>query len=163
MKWLDRMEEVFCGTALLMTAIILFVNVMLRYFFKASTSWAEELIKYMMVWIAFIGASICVRREAHVRIDILFSYLPPKVGKVLNMGVYLISLCFCMAMVWYGYKMTVFSMEFQQLSPALQIPMWIPYLSIPIGFALMTLRFSQQVFRLMVTPTETKETNDLLT
>ena len=58
MKILDRVEDVFCAASLLLTALVLFANVVLRYVFSASTSWAEELIRYLMIWITFIGGSI---------------------------------------------------------------------------------------------------------
>lgn len=147
MKILDKIEEIFCGTALLATTIILFMNVMLRYIFKSSTSWAEELIKYLMIWIAFIGGSICARTGAHVSIDFLYEYLSVKSKKMVFVVVNTIAAIFACIMMIYGIKVIGFTISMGQVSPALQIPMWIPYLAIPLGFFLMTIRFVQEVFK----------------
>ena len=74
LKILNKIEDVFCAVSLLLTTLILFVNVVLRYVFSASTSWAEEMIRYLMIWITFIGGSVCVRHSAHIRMDFLLRY-----------------------------------------------------------------------------------------
>ncbi len=149
MKTLDKVEEVFIGTAILSTTIILFVNVVLRYVFSTSMSWAEELIKYIMIWIAFIGASVCVRVGAHVSIDFFLGYLSKRLKNVLFSVVYIIAICFTISMAYYGIKVIQFTIQTGQVSPALQIPMWIPYLAIPLGFSLMTLRFGQEFLKVL--------------
>lgn len=143
MKVLDKIEEYFCGTALLATTVILFVNVVLRYVFKSSTSWAEELIKYLMIWIAFIGGSICARKGAHVSIDFFYDFLSQRGRKIAFLIVNTIAIFFTGIMSFYGIKIIIFLASTGQVSPALQLPMWIPYLAIPLGFILMTIRFIQ--------------------
>lgn len=149
MKLLGRFEEAFCGTALLATTVILFINVVLRYVFKASTSWAEEVIKYLMIWITFIGGSICVRRGAHVSIDFFMAYLSEKMRKAVSALVFVVSICFTLTMTYYGVTVISFTIKTAQVSPALQIPMWIPYLSVPFGFSLMSLRLIQEFIKLI--------------
>ncbi|QZY53803.1 TRAP transporter small permease [Crassaminicella profunda] len=147
MKILNRMEEIFCGTALLATTIILFVNVVLRYVFESSTSWAEELVKYLMIWITFIGASICVRRGAHVSIDFFYEYLSIKNKKIVAIIIHGIGFIFSCMMIFYGIKVINFIFNMGQVSPALQIPMWIPYLAIPLGFVLMAIGFIREIIK----------------
>ena len=145
-RFLGRIEEIFCAAALLTTALVLFVNVVLRYVFSASTSWAEELIRYLMIWITFIGGSVCVRRGAHIRMDFLLGVLPEKMAGALTRLVYLIAAGFCVALFRYSYQLVRFTVELEQTSPAMGIPMWIPYLAMPLGSALMALRFVQAAF-----------------
>ena len=130
LKFLGKIEDVFCAVSLLLTTIILFVNVVLRYVFSASTSWAEELIRYLMIWITFIGGSVCVRHSAHIRMDFL-----------LTRAVYLIAAGFCGALIVYSWQLVEFTIEMEQTSPAMGVPMWIPYLAMPLGSALMVLHF----------------------
>lgn len=147
LKILDRIEDAFCAVSLLLTAIVLFVNVVLRYVFSASTSWAEELIRYLMIWITFIGGSVCVRKGAHIRMDFLLTMLPKGVADALTRLVFLIAAGFCAALLWYSYQLVAFTIELEQTSPAMGVPMWIPYLAMPLGSALMTLRFLLAAFR----------------
>ncbi len=142
-KLLDRFEEAFCATALLFTALVLFLNVVLRYLFKASTSWAEELIRYLMIWITFIGGSLCARQGAHIRMDFLMTLLPRWTHRWIDGAIYAIAGVFCAAMTIYGIRLVAFTVAMGQMSPALKMPMWVPYLAIPLGSAMMTLRFFQ--------------------
>ncbi len=147
MKILDKVEDVFCAASLLLTALVLFVNVVLRYVFSASTSWAEELIRYLMIWITFIGGSICVRRGAHIRMDFLLTMLPKKAALAVTRLVFFVAGGFCAALFWYSARLVAFTVELEQASPAMGIPMWIPYLAMPLGSALMALRFFTAAFR----------------
>ena len=143
LRFLGKVEEAFCAASLLATALVLFVNVVLRYVFSASTSWAEELIRYLMIWITFIGGSVCVRRGAHIRMDFLLGMMPERYAGALTLLVYLIAAGFCAALCWYSCRLVKFTVELEQTSPAMGIPMWIPYLAMPMGSALMALRFVQ--------------------
>ena len=145
--FLAKIEDAFCAVSLLVTAVVLFVNVVLRYVFSSSTSWAEELIRYLMIWITFIGGSVCVRKGAHIRMDFLLTLVPKSVGNAITRFVLFIAACFCAALFVYGCRLVSFTIELEQTSPAMGIPMWIPYLAIPIGSALMVLRFLQSAFR----------------
>ncbi|MBQ9566026.1 MAG: TRAP transporter small permease [Synergistaceae bacterium] len=143
-KFLERAEEIFCAAALLLTTLILFINVALRYGFSASTSWAEELIRYLMIWITFIGGGVCVRRGAHIRMDFLLSALPARWRTRLTRLVYGLSAAFCAALAWYGVRLVGFTLAHEQISPALELPMWIPYSAMPVGLTLMALHFLQK-------------------
>jgi len=146
----NNMEEYFCGIALLSTLVILFFNVVLRYVFQASTTWAEELIRYLMVWIAFIGCSICVRKGIHVGIDFFLQFVNTT-GKILiNRIVNLICVIFCGLMTYYAWQLVQFNLNTGQVTPALGIPMYIPYLAAPVGFFLMTVRFFQGMINPLV-------------
>lgn len=149
MKLLDKIEEIFCGTALLTATLIVFFNVVLRYVFKSGASWAEELVKYLMIWITFIGSSICVRKYAHVSIDFFYEMLSVKNKRVVAIIVGVISLFFTVNMAYYGSKLVLFSLSTGQVSPALQLPMWVPYVAIPLGFVLMSIRLLQNLFVLI--------------
>jgi C4-dicarboxylate transporter DctQ subunit len=140
MKVLNKIEENFCGMALLATTLIIFVNVVMRYFLDYGITWAEEGVRYLMIWIAFIGGSICFRKGVHVSIDFFLDIAPKRSQVYIVAAVTIISMVFTAAMSYYGVKLVMFIMNSGQVTPALSMPMWIPYLAIPIGFVLMTMR-----------------------
>ena len=142
-RFIERAEEFFCASAILLTTVVLFANVVLRYGFSASTSWAEELIRYLMIWITFIGGGICVRRGAHIRMDFIMTVIPPKYGVLLSRAAYLLAAVFCAFLAWHGIRLMSFTISHGQTSPALEVPMWVPYLGMPLGSALMTFHFLQ--------------------
>lgn len=146
-RFIAKVEDFFCVAALLAATVLLFVNVILRYVFSASTSWAEELIRYLMIWITFIGGSICVRRGAHIRMDFLLTFIPKGSLVWVNRAVFLAAAAFCAALFWYSAQLVQFTIELEQTSPAMKLPMWIPYMAMPLGSGLMAVRFAQMAFR----------------
>lgn len=56
--------------------LIMFSQVVLRYVFNSPLIWAEELSRYMFVWIVYLGASIAISRKAHLEVDYFIRYLP---------------------------------------------------------------------------------------
>lgn len=140
MKLMNKIEENVIGIALLATTLIIFVNVIMRYFMNQSLTWAEEVVKYLMIWIAFIGGSTCFRKGVHVSIDFIVDLVPKKAQVIMVTAITIICGAFTTAMAYYGIKLVEFIQNSGQVSPALSMPMWIPYLALPIGFTLMTIR-----------------------
>lgn len=127
---------------------VLFLNVVLRYFFQAGFSWAEEFITFSMIWITFIGASICVRLNAHVAMRLVVeSVKTPSVRRLYEVALLMASAGFCGIALILGVRQVLFLATTGQLSPAMQVPMAWVYLAIPVGFGLMLVRMLEQLAR----------------
>lgn len=146
-KILSRFEEGLTGFLLIITTLILFSNVVLRYGFSSSPTWAEEVIRYGMIWVTFIGGSICARNKLHVGIDIFLSYFKPLPRLILEVTAELLSALFCAILTYLSYLNTMLVFETVQRSPALMMPIWIVYIAMPIGAFLMTVRFIQSAWK----------------
>ncbi|KUO51827.1 MAG: hypothetical protein APF76_02750 [Desulfitibacter sp. BRH_c19] len=140
-KVLTSIEENINGALLLSATIVLFVNVVLRYVFKNSTTWAEEAIRYAIVWVTFFGGSLCARKRMHVGIDIFVQMAPPLAKKILMACAQLSAALFTALITYFGIVSTQLVIETAQKSPAMLMPMWIVYIAMPLGSALMTIRF----------------------
>ena len=120
----------------LMTGII-FVQVILRYVFQSPFSWAEELARYLLIWITCLGSAYAIRDGMHISISYLQSKLKGSTQTVVRMVIYVLTLGFFIYCIKEGM---LFSLaQWTQLSTAMQIPMTFPYIAIPIGFAIMFL------------------------
>lgn len=148
MKWINRIEEAFVGICLLAVTIVLFVNIVLRFGFSANTNWAEEVIRYGMIWITFIGAAICFRRGLHVGIDFFLDYLSKKWGAIIALVVNLFSIVFMAFIFYYSIELVKFSIDSGQITPSLQIKMFYIYLAIPIGALLSLIHLVVHTFKL---------------
>ncbi|UYG00643.1 MULTISPECIES: TRAP transporter small permease [unclassified Halomonas] len=148
--WLSRSEEVVIGLLILSAALILFANVVARYVFNFGFSWAEELVRYQIVWMVLLGASVAARQGIHIGIDILRRFSPPPIARALELLVHAISIGFCAFLVFYGIELTEQTHRFGQVSSALQAPMWVVQLAIPVGALLMGIRFTQHFFRALL-------------
>ncbi len=157
----DRMEKAFLAGAIIVCSLLLFFNVALRYIFLAPIYWAEEFVRYLMVWMIFVGASQVTLWGGHVAVDIVPRVLSKRANVILAFSVNIVCILFCMILGYLSVKQMMRVMRAGQISPALEIPMWIPYLSIPVGMALMFIRFLQHLWaRVRGKTVETREVLD---
>ena len=121
--------------------LVLFWNIIMRYFFHAASSWVEEALRYSCIWVTFIGGSQCVKKGLHVGVDLVVQMMPEKTQKYFVALDHLIAAVFTGLCTFGGYKATQLVLTMKQKSPAMLMPMWIVYICIPIGCLLMTIRF----------------------
>ena len=147
LKWLDeKLEESFLVASLIATVIIIFLQVVMRYVFKSSLSWSEELARYIFLYQIWVGASYAVKRSSHLRIEILKSKFSPRNQLVFDSFAMLIWLVFVAFLASKSFELTSMIFKRGQLSPAMRIPMGYAYASVPIGSGLMSLRIVQQIY-----------------
>jgi TRAP-type C4-dicarboxylate transport system permease small subunit len=113
-----------------MTGIVL-LGVLFRYVLVAPLPWSEELARYLMVWGASLGASVAFREGSHIAVTMLVDKLHGLSGKIILKVTQIIVFVF-MAVVMVEGFMLAFKVSSQE-SPAMEISMAWPYLSIPIG------------------------------
>ena len=131
-----------------------FYNVVARYIFHSSLTWAGELTVYLFLWSAFFGAAYCFKKDAHISISLLLDKVPPKMAKILMIISHLITLIFLLAVSWYGYEYLQLVIELDERSIDLDIPMWIPYLVIPVSFAFGAWRVGEKLIHIIQSPAE---------
>jgi len=143
---LSRVEEFVISVLLIAASFVLFANVVARYGFNDSFPWAEEMTRYAIVWMVFVGGGVAARKGAHIGVDVLARLLgESRAGKIVMVGVDLLCVAASVFLVVFGWELVSQAREFGQMTPALQIPLWTVQLAIPVGGALMGLRFSQRV------------------
>jgi C4-dicarboxylate transporter DctQ subunit len=130
-------------------SLLLFVNVVLRYWFLAPISWAEELTLYLMAWIVFVGSSVAIRTRGHIAIDLLPLTLSPAGRHRLAIFIALVMLAFFAVFFYYSGQHTLRVRSIGQVTPVMQAPMWLAYLAMPAGSALMFVRTCQLIVRLL--------------
>jgi TRAP-type C4-dicarboxylate transport system permease small subunit len=115
-------------------ALMVFTNVALRFLTDASILWVEEVSRYLMIWLTFLGAGLVMRYGGHIAIDTLQDAFPR--GAHLIRGViFVLLLGFFAFMVWIGTRYAL--LTWGQTTPVLQIPVGIVYLAMPVGFGLL--------------------------
>ena len=119
-----------------MTGII-FVQVVLRYVFQSPFSWAEEFARYLLIWITCLGSAYAIRDGMHISINYLRNKLQGPAQTAITLVIYALTLGFFFYCLKEGATFSL--IQWTQRSTAMQIPMTIPYMAIPIGFAIMFL------------------------
>lgn len=102
-----------------------------RYIFNYSIASASEIATISQIWMVLVGAGVAARHDMHARIDVLVNMFPPPIRRVLTLTASLLGLWFLLSIV--RGSMPMLELGQFQTTPALQIPMWIPYLGLVVG------------------------------
>lgn len=150
----DEHVETYLGTILLLTfSVLVLVQVVMRYVFENSLTWSEEISRYAFVWFVYVSASYAVRYQRHVKFNVLVD-LSGKASPILERLLRLLAL-----LLWVTFLIVLFVLAVElvrnqirsgQVSPANQVPMWMVYLGLPVGLALMSFRVIQHVVRSVI-------------
>ena len=157
-KIIGLINEFIASFGIAAGVLLAFINVVARFVFHEGIDWAFELTNYLFIWSAFFGASYCFRKECHIRVTILLDILPPKLAKFSSLLAHLITLAYLLAVAYYGY-LFIFDPDFGlkasgEISVDLNVPMWIPYLALPLAFLTAAYRITQKTIELIKTPAE---------
>ncbi len=131
-----------------------FYNVVARYVFDSSLTWASELTIFLFLWSTFFGAAYCFKEDAHISISVLLDKVSARTAKGLMLLSHTVSFVFLAAVSFYGYKYLQLVIELEEMSIDLDIPMWIPYLVIPIAFAFAAYRVAEKIAYIIKTPAD---------
>lgn len=144
-RTLERIYVPILSVAFIGITIMLTINVILRYFFQTSFFWAEEVTNYMVVWITFLGSAMCIRYGMHVSVDMVLQYGSARLKQYITLMVTIISILFTALLTGVGVILVRDFVASGQVTLALRIPMFVPYLAIPVGAFLMTLEYIEQL------------------
>src|SRR5690625_1345823 len=133
-------------TIILMATItvVLFFNVIFRYFLKDPIFWANEASIFMMAWLIFLGGSLCSTYTSLASITFIVNRLTERNRRILNVVTHLIILI-ALGLLIYISLDWILSLTGTK-SSSMRIPMWIPYLSVPVGltFAFVHIRSEER-------------------
>ncbi|GHV54841.1 hypothetical protein FACS1894206_08490 [Deltaproteobacteria bacterium] len=146
-KIFDNLEE-YCILALfpLMTIVVL-IATFARYTELFSMFWGEELARYIMVYVGYIGIALAMKRKAHIGVSVLTDMAESRgMKKGILLLQTLIILAFCAIISGFLFSLISKQLVIGQTSPALELPIWVPYGGVPLGMILLAVR-TCQVFR----------------
>jgi TRAP-type C4-dicarboxylate transport system permease small subunit len=120
---------------LIFTVVLVFGEVILRYVLNRSLGWADELLRYLLIWMTFLGSYLAIKGNEHLSIGLFFQWLPRKWQPPIDAVANLLLLLFLgiFTVLSFQYTFTFFSDE----STTLEIPMGAIYAILPIGGVLM--------------------------
>lgn len=121
---------------LVLMCVVILAGVFARYVMNDSLSWTEEVARYAMIWMSFLGGGLVFRHGGHIAIDTLTKKIPLGLARntVLGLSQFVI-LVFLGVLFWQGFKTLGNSLN--MTTAALELPMTVPYAAIPVGAALM--------------------------
>ena len=111
--------------------LAVFYQVLGRYVFSYKLGAAAETATMAQIWMILLASGIAMKKNMHVGVDILLRKLNVKAQKIVVTASTIIIMVFLIMVLKGSVQLIVVGA--QSTSPAISIPMWIPYLSVPIG------------------------------
>ena len=164
-RFVDNIEETSIALCLGLMTLVTFANVVARYAFEANILWALELTVFLFAWLVLMGMSYGVKKHVHIGVDIVINAVSGGARKALALVAVAACLAFSVLLLigawdyWYPFATERAWLEtddipmpefLQFLADTMnegeryeKMPRWIPYLALPLGVGLLTLRFLQ--------------------
>lgn len=149
LRWYDRLEEGAIAFLLAVMTLITFGQVIARYVFDYSFVWALELVTFLFAWLIFLGMSYGVRVGSHIGVDALVKALGARTSRVLGAFATLCCIAYALICLWGSWRYVATMHMIGTLAQDLPIPVWIPQIVLPLGFALLALRFAEVLYRIL--------------
>lgn len=140
-RCLDRIESFAMIVLMLVATCVAIIQVIARYVFNNSLYWSEETVLYTLIMMSFLTCSMGVRYAAHICVEVLPLMAGPRLARLLRYLANTLGLVFAVVLVYYGSRLAINTLNMNQLSPAMRIPVGYVYMVIPISGAFMGLRY----------------------
>ena len=141
-----RVEQTLIVTFLGFMILLAFSQIVLRNVFSTGLNWGDSLLRNLVLWIGFIGATLATKEGKHISIDVVSRWLPSLGKNIVTLMTHLFSLFICSLLTYAALKFIKNEVQMENRS-FLNIPAWIPEMILPMTFSLMTFRFGLRSFK----------------
>lgn len=142
--WIGKVEGYLLTLILVVMIGLAFTQVVLRNFFDTGISWADVIVRHLVLWVGFIGASVATKEDGHLAMDLVSRFLPSWLKKPTAILVHGASSFVCACLTVAAYKFVMGEKESGSILVG-NIPNYWAISIIPIGFGLMSLRFALRI------------------
>lgn len=138
--------------------VLMTAQIVMRYGFNASLLWAEELCRYMLIWLGFMGVAVAYERGEVAALTFISNVLSRRPALVLAIFTTALSLAMCLLLVFYGFRFAdlagnsripafrfILDDIFGANAPQAPTVFWV-YIALPIGMGLVALRLAADLF-----------------
>jgi len=157
---LAKIEDAIATIMLAIALIVVFMEMIARGAFQTSFMWSGELSRYALIWMTYLGASMLVQSNQHIRVEFFLNRLSPSARCAVEVLIVLLCLVFTgmVCAVGIEYVKESWTMGLVSADSNLAIPIWVFQSIIPISYFLMSLHLISRGVRLVrrksVTDTE---------
>ena len=146
-KGIDKLNHFFeylVVAVLILLTLIVLAQVITRKC-HISVAWLEEMARYSMIWLCFLGAAVSCRRGSLIKVDILYELVPPRLARYLLFFVDILSIAFLCVVLYSCYLYLPLGLNSSASSMSSIKMIWF-YLCMPIGLGLMLLNTVSNFF-----------------
>jgi TRAP-type transport system small permease protein len=123
--FLENLLNIILASALAIMVVLVFGNVILRYFFNSGITWSEEMSRYLFVWLTFLGAIGAYQNKEHLGVDMVVKRLSKRMKKIVLVISDLLILFVLLLILDGSWKMTILNLH--SVTPAVGMPLSLIY------------------------------------
>jgi TRAP-type C4-dicarboxylate transport system permease small subunit len=150
LNWLRRAEDWLLAVLVLVLVGLAGGQIVLRVFFSTGLAWADPFARTLVLWTGMLGALAAVRDERHIALDLLQRFLPPRGRRAVRVLTFGFAAVLCAAMAWYSSGLVAIDyaegLQTSNGSVIAALRACFAETILPLGFALMALRFAVRAF-----------------
>ncbi len=149
-KLFPKFEEYFIALLLAAMTVVNVLNVFVRYILKSNIHWAMEFTVIAFAWLIFLGAAWGIKVGAHIGVDTLINLFSDKIKKQISTVAAILCIIYGIFVLIgsYNYVAKIYSIGI--LSQDIKwLPQWMPRIVMPLGYALIILRFTEALFKIV--------------
>lgn len=122
-------------------------QIILRYIFSTGYDWVEAYMIMFVVYAALIAASVAVRRNIHVQLDVVVNKFSIKLQWYIRLISNLLCLSYTLALWLFGIMFVEQVIRYDDVNILSDLPEWVHYMAVPIGMGLMSIRYIQEIYK----------------
>lgn len=145
-----QMERNVCAYLLIVMVLITFIQVILRFIFRAPFSWAEEVTLMILVWFGYLCMPIDIYTDDHAALYFLYNKIPPVGKKILDIFRHVLLGWFFVEMIHYGFVLSKLNLRKIQAATGFSA-MWL-YLPLVVGGIFMAVFCLTNLIRTILKP-----------
>jgi TRAP-type C4-dicarboxylate transport system permease small subunit len=144
------------AAAMVVVAVVITCQmIFIRYFLNGSTYWHTEAVVYLVLAATLLGLPYVQKLKGHVNVDLVPMLLPPVGRKLLMISSFAAAILVLLTMTFYSAELVYLSYSKGWTSDTVWgPPLWIPYMTMPLGFGLFGLQLLADLLELLMTPAE---------
>ena len=148
MAFMHRLDRLLAGLERAAIVVLLcsllglgLLHIILRNVFAGGLFWADEVLRHLVLWLGFLGASLATHEQHHLRMDVLGRWLPEGAQSWLALLLNLVAASGCAILAQAAWSFVQFERESSAVL-SVGLAVWMVQSIVPLGFTLMALRFA---------------------
>jgi len=135
------------GVLVILAMIVVTAEVVMRYFLNSPLIWVSETTEISLLFIAFLGTAWLLKKEGHVKVDILISRVNPRAQALMGIISSIVGVFICSLLVWYGTSVSLQFIRQKLYEPTiLELPKGPLLTIIPIGSLFLLIQFLRRMY-----------------
>jgi TRAP-type C4-dicarboxylate transport system permease small subunit len=144
LKIIALVEDAVISIMLCSMVLLVLVQIGLRDFYSTGIPGGAEMVRHLVLWVAFLGAGIAAREGKHIRIDVIYRVLTPSLKHVAEILTGLFTMVICGILLYASIQFVRNDYALGTAIAFFNMPVWIFEVVIPLGYGIVTIRYGAQ-------------------